>query len=100
MTADEQLARLEQNVQRLLVQKQSVQSQLIEVQSALEELEGQGEAWRMIGNILVKADPDRLRADLSARKEQLQTQLSAVESQEARLRERAQQLRDAETSDG
>lgn len=88
----QQLQLIEQNIQHLLMQKQSVQADLIETESALEELEGESEAYRVIGNLMVKVEPEKLREELKEKKTALETRVESFGKQEQRLREKAQQL--------
>ena len=88
----QQLQLIEQNIQQLLVQKQSLQSQLIELESAVEELGSSEEAWRIVGNVMVKTDPKKLKESLSEKKKVLDLRIKTVEKQEEKLRAKAQEL--------
>lgn len=68
--------------QQLALQKQTVHSALIEVDSALQELASNPESFKLIGNILVKSDPQKLKSELKEKKEILQKRLSSIEAQE------------------
>ena len=65
----QQLQLLEQNLQNFLLQRQQFQAQLIEVDSALEELKDKKEAYKIIGNIMVKSSKTDLEKDLKKKKE-------------------------------
>ncbi len=47
----------------LAIQQQALQRQQIELESAIEELDT-NEAWKVIGNIMVKKDPQVLKKEL------------------------------------
>ena len=48
-----QLQLIQQNLQNTLLQKQQLQKQLTEIDSALKELETSPTAYKIIGNIMV-----------------------------------------------
>jgi len=83
---------LEQNVQNLLLQKQQFQSQLIEVTSALEELEKTETAYRIIGNIMVLSRKDELKKELQSKKEMVELRIKSIEKQEAELKGKAKDI--------
>jgi prefoldin beta subunit len=80
---------IEQNMQNLTMQKQQFQSQLIEVTSALEELESTEEAYKIIGNIMVLSKKDSLKKDLDSKKEMVELRIKSIEKQETDLKEKA-----------
>ncbi len=81
---------IEENLHGYLAQKQQVQSQLLELESALAALEGASSSYRIIGNLMVAASPEELRKDVEERIERSKVRLAAVEKQELRLKERAE----------
>jgi prefoldin beta subunit len=85
---------LEQAAHAHAVQRQSMQAQLHETEHALAELEGSKEAYRLMGNILVKAEPEKLRAELVEKKSTLHARVNSVEKQEAKLREEMEKLKE------
>ncbi|MBS3128284.1 prefoldin subunit beta [Candidatus Woesearchaeota archaeon] len=92
----EQLQRLqliEQNAQQLLMQKHQFKSQLNEIESALTELENTPEAYKIVGNIMVKTTQQALKKELSEKKEMVELRISTLEKQEQQLREKAESLR-------
>ncbi|OIO65970.1 prefoldin subunit beta [Candidatus Woesearchaeota archaeon CG1_02_57_44] len=88
----EQLQAIEQNLQNLRSQRQQVQMQLMETDSALEELDKSGKAYRIVGGIMVAVDKDSLRAELEKKKELLQVRSKTIEKQEGLLKERGKSL--------
>ncbi len=102
MTAEDtvrQLQLIEQAVQQLLVQKQGLQSQLIELESAIEELRDGEDAYRMVGNIMVKTHAKDLKTDLDSQKSRVSERIAALDKQEGRLREKAKRLQDKAMED-
>ena len=94
--AQEKISRLqllEQNLQNLVGQRQQFQGQLLEVESALRELASAPEAYRIIGNLMLKSKPEELTKDLSQKKELLDLRMKTFEKQENQLKEKAESLR-------
>lgn len=88
-----QLQIVEQNLQQLLLQKQQFQSKLIEIDSALEELEKSEDAYKIIGNVMIKSSKDELTNDLKEKKEKSELRIKTIENQEKRVKEKAEALR-------
>jgi prefoldin beta subunit len=83
---------LEQNMQNFLMQKQQFQSQLIELNSALEELEKAETSYKIIGNIMVLSKKDDLKKDIESKKEMVELRISSIEKQEEDLKGKAKKL--------
>src|SRR3989338_8086517 len=67
-----QLQMFEQSLQSFLGQKQQFQVQLVEIESALNELETAEKSYKIIGNIMVETDKNELKADLQSKKEKIE----------------------------
>ena len=87
-----QLQMFEQSLQNFLGQKQQFQVQLVEVESALSELDNTDKAYKIVGNIMVEADKNELKSDLQSKKEMLELRIRTMEKQETQVRERASKL--------
>lgn len=87
-----QLQMYEQSLQSFLGQKQQFQVQLVEIESALSELQNTNNAYKIVGNIMVEADKNELKADLQSKKEMLELRIKTMEKQEAQVREKASSL--------
>ena len=87
-----QLQMFEQSLQSFLGQKQQFQIQLVEVESALNELNGTDKAFKIIGNIMVESDKSELKADLQSKREMLEMRIKTMEKQELQVREKASKL--------
>lgn len=83
---------IEQSLQNVLVQKQSFQAQLIELESALEELEKSSEHYKMVGSIMVKSEKESLKKDLNSKKEMLELRIKNLEKQETQFKDSATKL--------
>ena len=59
------LQHLEQNMQHLLKQRQQFQMQLMEIDSAADELKKTEKAYRIIGNIMVLSDKATLDKEVT-----------------------------------
>jgi|SRR3989338_2619684 len=87
-----QLQMFEQSLQSFLGQKQQFQIQLVEVESAISELENTDKAYKIVGNIMVEAEKEELKSDLQSKREMLELRIKTMEKQEAQVREKAQKL--------
>ena len=85
---------LEQNMQNYLVQKQQFQSQGIEIDSALEELKDQKEAYKIVGNIMVSTKREDLEADLMRKKEMIDLRIKSIEKQEDLIKKKAKAIQE------
>ena len=87
-----QLQLIEQNMQNFLMQKQQFQSQLVEIESALKELEKTDNAYKIIGNIMVGTDKAELEKDLNEKKETISLRIKTLEKQEKEIKEKASSI--------
>ena len=94
MTEDKtnQLSMIEQSLQSMIVQKQGFQTQVMELENALKELENSPVTYKMISNIMVKADKAELKKDLSSKLDMFKLRIKTIEKQESKMRETAQEL--------
>ncbi len=89
----QELQLIEQNLSNLLVQKQNFQARLLENESASKELEQtKKQSYKIIGNLLVAIDKEKLKKDLSEEKEIFDLRIKNIEKQDNKLKERAQEL--------
>lgn len=87
-----ELSMMEQAFQNLSMQKQNFQVQLAEVESALEELSTTEKAYKIIGSIMIAADKEALRSELSSKKEILAIRVKTLEKQENDFRQKTSEL--------
>jgi len=87
-----QLSLMEQSIQNFALQKQQFQAQLMEVESAEKELKDSKEVFKIIGNIMVASDKEKIKEDLANKKRILKTRIGSFEKQEAKLKERMNAL--------
>ena len=87
-----QAQNVEQGLHAQAAQRAALQQQLSEVDNALGELENTSEAYRIIGNIMVKTSPEKMKTELSEKKESINARLQSVQRQETRFREQLEAL--------
>ncbi len=94
----EQVIRLQQlqnTLQALVLQRQTAELELRNVERAIEELEKASEdavIYKSAGPLLVMRDKESLVKELNERKEILNARLKVLERQEERTRERIREL--------
>jgi len=84
-----QLQMLEQGMQNFMIQKQQFQAQLIEIDSALKELDKSNVSYKIVGNIMVSANKEELSKELKSKKETIELRIKALEKQEKQIKEKA-----------
>jgi len=85
---------LEHNLHHFSMQKQTIQLEMNEVINALNELEtAHDEVYRVISNIMVRADKPSLRKELEERKRLLSLRLDALDKQEKLMESKVQEIR-------
>jgi prefoldin beta subunit len=90
----QELQILEQNLQSVLMQKQTFQIELAESQGALEELEKSGEdVYKIIGQLMIKTEKEKMKSELEEKKKMLELRLKTFENQEKSSTERLEELR-------
>ena len=85
---------LEQNFQNLLLQKQTFQVEVNETKTALDEVnKSKSDVYRVLGQVMVKADNDELKKELKEKKDILEMRMKAIEKQELSMREEIERIR-------
>jgi prefoldin beta subunit len=87
-----QLQLLEQNMQNFLMQKQQFQMQLSEVESAIENIKDSSKVYKIIANIMVDSEKEKVAEELNHKKEMLQLRIQSLEKQEEKIREKSEKL--------
>lgn len=88
-----QLQTIEQNLQHLLSQRQQFQVQLVELESALSEIDKTEKAYKIVGNIMIATDKADLKKELEEKKQQVTFRTTTIEKQEEKFRSKAEQIR-------
>jgi len=84
-----QLQLIEQNIQGFLAQKHQLQLQLVEIESALKEIENCSKSYKIVGNIMIDKNKDELKKELEQKKETVELRMKTLEEQEKKLKEKA-----------
>ncbi|MEM3374161.1 MAG: prefoldin subunit beta [Candidatus Woesearchaeota archaeon] len=87
-----QLQNIEQNINTLIAQKQQFQSQNLEIENALSQIDKTERVFRIIGNIMVESTKEEAKNDLNEKKEVIELRLKTIEKQEEKLRQKATEL--------
>lgn len=91
----QELQMLEQTLQNLVMQKQAFQIEINETTNALEELKKtKEEAYKIIGQIMIKTKKEDLEKDLEGKKKILDLRMKNIEKQESHLKDKVSSLRD------
>ena len=85
---------LEQNLQNLLMQKQAFQMESNETENALFEIkESKDDVFKLISNIMIKADKSKIQKELEKKSELLSLRLKSIEKQENELSNQLEEIR-------
>ena len=92
-----QFQQAQQQAQALVAQKQQLELILRETERAVEELDKLPEGstvYKSVGSILVKADREAVKKELTENKETLDLRIKTIERQEERVVGRLREMRD------
>ena len=85
---------IEQSFQSLLMQKQTFQIEINETKTALDEVsKSNGTVFRVLGQVMVKADSNELKKELKEKNDILNLRMKSIEKQELSLREEIERIR-------
>ncbi len=87
-----QLQLLQQNLQNILLQKQQVESSLIELNSASAELQQTDKAYRIVGKIMIASPKEALLEDINQKKEIAELRLKNITQQEENIKRNLESL--------
>ncbi len=85
-----ELQTFQQQMQTVLIQKESLNIQSMEIDKALEELNKteHNDVYKAVGPILIKSTKKELTKELDERKETIELRLKSLQKQENRLKEK------------
>ncbi|MBI2109770.1 prefoldin subunit beta [Candidatus Woesearchaeota archaeon] len=89
-----QLQIIEQNLNNFVLQKQTFQAQLMEVESALKEIEVVDSAYKIVGTIMINVKSKDLKKELAEKQEMLDLRVKNLEKQENKLKDKAQEIQE------
>ncbi|RLJ07455.1 MAG: prefoldin subunit beta, partial [Candidatus Aenigmatarchaeota archaeon] len=80
----------QQQIQSILIQKETLNLQLLEIQKALEDLErtGDKEVFKLSGPILLKMDAEEVKKELKEKEELLKSRIASLEKLESQVKEK------------
>ncbi|PIN87679.1 prefoldin subunit beta [Candidatus Woesearchaeota archaeon CG10_big_fil_rev_8_21_14_0_10_32_24] len=78
----QQLQSMQQNLQNIVMHKQQVESQLIELNSALKEIFTTAQAYKIVGKIMIASSKDQLQQELEDQREVANIRLKSILKQE------------------
>ena len=87
-----QLQLLQQNLQNILLQKQQLQNQQAEINSALEGLMNTEKAYKILGNIMIAFPKEKLLHDLEDQNKMAALRLKNVMVHEEKIKKSIQEL--------
>ena len=94
---DKKIAELqlfESQLQNFLMQKQTMQAELNEIEDALGELKKSGDdVYRITSGVMFKSDKKNLIKELEVKKKNIEMRISAIEKQENLLESKSKELR-------
>jgi len=82
-----QLQLLQQNLQNVVLQKQQLQDQMMEINSAVTELGTTEKAYKIVGRIMLASSKEKLMKELQDQKDVLEIRLKNYDQQEEKLKE-------------
>ncbi len=89
----QELSILENNLQHLLMQRQALEAQLGEINTALIEVsKSKGDIYHVTGQVMLKASKEEITKELESKKKIIDSRLLAVDKQEKLLDFKAQEL--------
>lgn len=87
-----ELQLLQQNLQNFLLQKQQLQTQMNEINSALKGVNKTEKAYYILGNIMVASSKEELLKELNEKKEIIDLRFKNLLKQEENLKEKQFEL--------
>lgn len=91
----QELQMLEQNLQNIMMQKQSFQMELSETQSALGEIKNsKDDVFKIVGQLMIKTEKSKITDELSSKEKIIEMRLRKMEQQESVFMEKLEKLRE------
>ncbi|MEM5854000.1 MAG: prefoldin subunit [Candidatus Aenigmatarchaeota archaeon] len=87
----------QQQLQTVLIQKESLKIENFEIENALEELEksDQKEAFKIVGNVMIKKNLEDLKKELKEKKEDIELRIKSLEKTEERILNKLKELQNS-----
>lgn len=88
-----QLQLMEQNLQNFLMQKQTFQTQLFEIDNALQELEkSKDKTYKIVGTVMIASKKEDIINELKEKKSVIELRIKSLEKQEKAIKDKATQM--------
>ena len=88
-----QLQMIEHSLNNFISQKQNFQSQVLEIENALNEMQNcKGKIYKITGNVMFESEKESLSKELKEKKDLLDIRIKSLEKQETALEEKAKTL--------
>ncbi len=87
-----QLQLLQQNLQNIAAQKQQIESQIVELDSALSGLQKTDKAYKIVGRIMLAASKEQLSKEVAERKEVMEVRLKNFTAQEDKFKQNIEKM--------
>ena len=88
----EELQIVEQNLQQLLMQKQVLQNQLLEIDNAIGEIaKNPKQLFKVTGEVMIESSKGVLEKELKSKRELIDVKLKNIDKQEIKLKEKAKE---------
>ncbi len=86
----------QQQMQSVLIQKESLKLQILEIDKALEELNAtkEGKAYKITGQVMVSKPVEELKKDLNESKEVIDVRIKSLEKTEERINSKLSELQE------
>lgn len=90
----EQFQALQQQLQTILIQKENLKLQTLEIDKAVEELDASTEkqAYKIIGPIMIQKDLKKLKDELKERKDNFDLRVKTLEKTEQRITNKLKEM--------
>ncbi|OGI15143.1 prefoldin subunit beta [Candidatus Micrarchaeota archaeon RBG_16_49_10] len=86
----------QEQLQSILLQKENLRMQTLEMEKALEELEASKEktAFKIVGPIMIKKTVDEIRTEMKERKESYELRVKTLNAAEERVSKKLKEMED------
>ena len=84
---------LNQNLQNLILQRQAFEMELSETEAAAREIEKSNEVFKLIGELMIKKDKEKVKEELSTKEKILSMRIKSIEKQEDSFTNKLSELR-------
>lgn len=85
---------LEQNLQSIMMQKQSFQIELNEILASISEIENsKDDIYKMVGQIMIKSDKDKILEELKTQEKLVSSKVNLLSNEEKKFNDQLKEIR-------